>query len=175
MASLQDQLLKAGVIDKNKANKIKKAKHKQLKQTPKGKTGEGEARALARQAQAEKAERDREINRQRQREAERKAVGAQIVQLITNHRIPRDGDIAFQFADGKKIKKIYVNALQQGQLERGQVVIARLGESYELVPKVVAEKIQQRDQDVIVFQSSRDEADENDPYAGYEIPDDLMW
>ena len=175
MASLQDQLLKAGVIDKNKANKIKKAKHKQLKQAPKGKVQEDEAKALAKQALAEKAARDREINRQRQAETEKKAVQAQIIQLIGNHKIARGGDIPFQFVDGKKVKKIYVSAAQQSQLERGLVAIVRFGEGYELVPNVVAGKIVQRDEAAIVFQSVRGEAEEDDPYAGYEIPDDLMW
>lgn len=175
MASLQDQLLKAGVIDKNKANKIKKAKHKQLKQAPKGKIQEDDAKALAKQALAEKAERDREINRQRQAEAEKKAVRAQIIQLIANHKIRREGDIPFQFVDGKKIKKLYVSATLQSQLERGLVAIVRYGDGYEVIPKVVAEKILQRDEGAIVFQSTRNEAEDDDPYAGYEIPDDLMW
>ena len=36
MASLQDQLLNAGMVDKKKAKKIEKEKRKQAKQLPKG-------------------------------------------------------------------------------------------------------------------------------------------
>jgi Uncharacterized protein conserved in bacteria len=95
--------------------------------------------------------------------------------LIANHKIRREGDIPFQFVDGKKIKKLYVSATLQSQLERGLVAIVRYGDGYEVIPKVVAEKILQRDEGAIVFQSTRNEAEDDDPYAGYEIPDDLMW
>ena len=81
MSSLQDQLLKAGMVDEKKAKKIKKDKRKQARQTPKGQTVVNEARELAKQAQAEKSARDREINRQQQAVAERKAIAAQIRQL----------------------------------------------------------------------------------------------
>jgi len=36
MASLQDQLLKAGIVDKDKAKKLNKEKRKQARQRPKG-------------------------------------------------------------------------------------------------------------------------------------------
>jgi uncharacterized protein len=178
MASLQDQLLKAGVIDKNKANKIKKQKHKAAKQQPKGKPIVDENKALARQAIAEKAARDREINRLNHAESEQKALRAQIVQLVTMNRIDRQrGDVAYQFTDDKKIKKIYVTDKLHQQLGAGVIAIARLGDGYELVPAAVAEKICQRDESVIVLHNTRGavELDEDDPYADYQVPDDLMW
>jgi uncharacterized protein YaiL (DUF2058 family) len=52
-----------------------------------------------------------------------------------------------------------------------------LGGEYELLPAAAAEKIMQRDASVIVL-LNRDEratVDEDDPYADYQIPDDLMW
>ena len=55
MASLQDQLLKAGVVDKKKANKIKQEKRKQAKQQPKNKQVVDENKELARQALAGKS------------------------------------------------------------------------------------------------------------------------
>ena len=178
MASLQDQLLKAGIVDKKKAEKIKKAKHKQRKQQPKNQTTVDETKVLAQKAQAEKAERDREINRQRQAEADNKAIRAQIIQLITTNQIPRDnGDQSYQFTDNKKIKKIYVTGQQHQQLVSGQIAIVILNDSYQLVPAAVAEKISQRDEStVMVLNQKADNAiDEDDPYAGFEVPDDLMW
>ena len=52
-----------------------------------------------------------------------------------------------------------------------------MGDGYELLPAVAAEKIMQRDDAVIVLLNSNDkpEVDEDDPYADYQIPDDLMW
>jgi len=53
----------------------------------------------------------------------------------------------------------------------------KLGDKYELVPTPVAEKIQQRDVSYVITQvlSAPIETDEEDPYADYQIPDDLMW
>jgi hypothetical protein len=59
---------------------------------------------------------------------------------------------------------------------RGKLGIARIQGRYELVPLSVAEKIQQRnDKRVILFKDEQPAGDENDPYADYKIPDDLMW
>lgn len=178
MASLQDQLLKAGIVDKKKAKQVKQEKHKEIKQQSKGKPVVDETRELARMAMTEKAARDREINRQRQAEAEKKAVAAQIVQLVAMNRIPREkGDGAYQFPDGKIIKKLYVSDRQHGQLVSGVIAVARAGDSYELIPAAVAEKIKQRDESAIVVHNIRSAAvlAEEDPYAQYQIPDDLMW
>ncbi len=126
----------------------------------------------------EKVARDRELSRQLNEKAERKAVAAQIKQLIEVNRVDRnDGEIAYQFTDGKKINKIYVTALLQTQLSNGLIAIIKLGDKYELVPSQVAEKIAQRDESRIILQNqaSNDSGDEDDSYADYQIPDDLMW
>ena len=108
-----------------------------------------------------------------------KEIAAQIRQLIERHRIARaGGDVSYQFTDEKRIKKLYVTAAQQSQLANGQIAIVRLGDGYELVPTVVAEKIRQRDEAVIALLNVRkpvEQGEEDDPYAAYQIPDDLMW
>ena len=178
MASLQDQLLQAGIVDKKKAKKIKQEQRKEAKGRQKGHVEVNEDKEHARRAQLEKAERDRELNKQQVEKAEQKAIQAQIIQLITLNRIDRQqGDIAYQFSDGSKIKKIYVTGQLQADLVRGRLAIARLGDAYELLPAAAAEKIMQRDQQVIVMlnQGAVVEVDEDDPYADYQIPDDLMW
>jgi uncharacterized protein YaiL (DUF2058 family) len=179
MSSLQDQLLKAGIVDEKKAKKIKQEKRKAAKQQPKGAVPVDENREEALRVLAAKAERDRQINRQNQAAAERKAVQAQIKQLIEVNRVERgQGEIAYQFSDGVKIKKLYVTDKLQQQLVNGRLAIVRLAERYELVPAAVAQKIRQRDTELVLVLNSRTEADqqaEDDPYADYQIPDDLMW
>lgn len=178
MASLQDQLLKAGIVDAKKAKQIVKEKRKQAKSQPKGHAPVDEAREQARRTLEEKADRDRELNRQQQAASEKKAIQAQIIQLIRMNRIGRgNGDTPYQFVDGKKIKKIHVTAQLQNELSRGRIAIARLGDGYELLPAAAAKKIMQRDEGVIVLLNTGDNpvAGEDDPYAAYEIPDDLMW
>ncbi|MCV6605947.1 MAG: DUF2058 domain-containing protein, partial [Porticoccaceae bacterium] len=140
--SLQDQLLKAGLVDSKKARQVQRQKKKQTKQQHKtGVQSVDEAKLAAQQAQREKAQKDRELNRQRLAESEHKAIAAQIKQLIETNRQPRNGDIGYSFTHDSKIKKIYVDARQQKQLERGILALVLLGEQFELVAAPVAEKI----------------------------------
>ncbi len=176
--SLQEQLLGAGLVDKKKAKAVQKEKRKQAKQVPKGQTVVDENKARAQQALQEKRERSKELARQQQQQADKKAIQAQIKQLIETNRIDRQGgEVSYQFVDGKKIKKLYVTELLQNQLSKGLIAIVKLGEAYELVPQVVADKIAQRDESRILLLNTKsvDVVDEDDPYADYQIPDDLMW
>ena len=178
--SLFDQLKKSGLVDKNKAQKVKHSQYKNKKQkTSKGAAAQvDETKLLAQKAHAEKVERDRQLNQQLKEEAERKAIAAQIKQLIENNRVEEcDGDIAYNFTDANVVKRIHVSEQVHKHLTTGRLAIAKLGERYELVPMPVAEKIKQRDEQYIITSEKNDEPelDEDDPYADYKIPDDLMW
>jgi len=85
--SFGDQLLKAGLVSRDKLNKAKKSKYRQQK-TEKKKPGDGvnEASETARRLAAEKAERDRELNRLQKEAAGHRAIQAQIRQLIELNR-----------------------------------------------------------------------------------------
>ena len=176
--SLQDQLLKAGLVDNKQANKIKKTKLKQTKQKQKNKIETtDEAKLAAQQAQAAKVERDRQLNQHHKAEAERKAIAAQVRQLVEMNRQPRDeGDIDYSFTDGKLVKRFAVTGTQLKQLSNGSLCIVKLDEQYELIPTLVAEKIQQRDEHAQILSNPATEPpDEDDPYADFQVPDDLMW
>lgn len=178
--SLQDQLLKAGLVDKKKAQKVQKDKHKQAKVKRKNKVeAVDEAKLAAEKAHAEKVERDRQLNQQRKLEAEQKAVTAQIRQLIEMNRQEKNaGDITYNFTDGSKVSHIYVDEKQQHQLSNGHLAIVRLDEQYEVVPTAVTEKIALRDESYLVYCNRGKEetvVDEEDPYAEFQVPDDLMW
>lgn len=178
--SLQDQLLKAGLVDKKKAQKAQKVKHEQAKLKRKNKIETvDEARLAAQKAQSEKVERDRQLNLQRKQEAEQRAITAQIRQLIEMNRQEKGaGDITYNFTDGSKVTHIYVDERQQRQLGNGHLAIVRLDGHYEIVPSTVSEKIALRDESYLVFcNKGRTETvvDEDDPYAEFQVPDDLMW
>jgi len=178
MASLQDQLLKAGIVNKKKAKKIKLAKHSQAKKQPKGHHQIDENKLQAEKALAERIAKDKAMNKEKQALAEQKAIQAQIIQLIKSNAIDnQNGEISYQFTDGKVIAKIYVTDQLQKQLSKGIIAIAKLGEAYEMVPAIVAEKISQRDSNIILVLNDNitTEMDEDDPYADFQIPDDLMW
>lgn len=173
--SLQDQLLSKGLIDKKKAKTIKKAQRVSKREQA---AESDESKLRAQEALLAKSERDKELNRKKNEQAAQKAELAQIKQLIETKQINNaGGEIAYQFSHGKNIKKIYVNELLHEQLVKGLIAIVTQVENYALVPRQVAEKIAQRDASFVVVLNSNkgDEADENDPYADYKIPDDLMW
>lgn len=179
--SLMDQLLKAGVANEKQAKKAKhdkraaKGKHKGPKASPAPQANE--AALAAQKAAAEKAERDRQLNLERKAAAERKALVAQVRQLIEQNRLPREGaDEAYHFTDGKTLKSLPVTPAQRAQLARGRLDIVRDGERYELVPAEVADKIRDRDASrVMARPATESKPDADDPYAGYEVPDDLIW
>ena len=181
MASLQDQLLKAGLVDGKKAKQISKEKRKQNKVAKKsGEMQVDEAKLAAEQARAEKVARDRELNAQREAEAHKKAIAAQIKQLIEKNKQSKGAkgqdDIAYHFTFENKVKKIFVSSAVQEHLTAGRLLIVGEGEGFELVPRVIADKIAERNPAMVVQPPEQSTAvDEDDPYAGYEIPDDLMW
>jgi uncharacterized protein YaiL (DUF2058 family) len=176
--SFGDQFLKAGLVNKTELTKAQKSKNKKQKLKQKQKVEViDEAAVAARQAAAEKAERDRELNRRQKEEAECKAIAAQVRQLVEMNRLPRDdGEVGYHFQDGTVVKKIFVSQEIHDKLGRGLLAIVRFDDGYEVIPSVVAEKIKLRDAACIVSNAvSQLETGEDDPYADYKVPDDLMW
>lgn len=182
--ALRDQLLKAGLVNEKQVKQAAKEKQKDLqRQHGQGKTAEQEEeKQRAQKAQADKLERDRLLNQQRQEQAEKKALAAQIRQLVEQNRILKeDGDTPYNFVDGGKVKRLYLSEKLRQRIALGHIAIVRLEKGYELVPPEVAEKIRARDPAclVLVNEPARKKAEEapaeDDPYAKYQIPDDLMW
>ena len=170
-------LLKAGLVTSKKAAKVERTAKKSRVQAR-------EARAAVEENKKAQLERDKQLSEQQKQAALAKEYKAQVKQLIEMNRITiANGDIGFNFTDGNLIKKIFVDKLTQAQLINGRLAIARLlvdnnseGE-YAIIPASVADKIAQRDASSIVLHSalSAEEQDEDDPYADFKVPDDLMW
>lgn len=178
MASLQEQFLKAGLVDKNKVKLAYQDKSKQKKvarQT--GTQIVDETRLAALDTQRKNAERARELNTLRDVAASQKAILAQIVQMVQMNRQSKGaGDIAYNFTHDKKIKRLYVSAAVQAHLMAGRLVIVCQGGATELVPRIIADKIAERDASLVVrVNKASTEIDADDPYAAFQIPDDLMW
>ncbi|TAN67096.1 MAG: DUF2058 domain-containing protein [Methylobacter sp.] len=177
--SLQEQLLKSGLVSAVKAKSVKSDKRKQTQQQRKNKVEVvDEAKELAQKAQAEKVEKDRELNQLRQQQEEQKQLAAQIKQIIELNRLPRDAEgQAYNFTDNNKVKRLYVSETMRDQIAEGRLAIVKLGTNYEVVAADTAIKIQQRDAaSVIVFNERNKIADVvDDPYAAYQVPDDLIW
>ena len=175
--TLQEQMLKAGLVSSKKAAKVQRTAKKSRVQAR-------EAREAVEENKKAQIERDKLLSEQQKQVVLAKEFKAQVKQLIEMNRITvAKGNISFNFTDGNVIKKIEVDKQTQAQLINGRLAISRLvinanGDSeYAIIPAVVADKIAQRDADSIVLNSalSQEEQDEDDPYADFKIPDDLMW
>ncbi|WLI75892.1 DUF2058 domain-containing protein [Kosakonia sp. H02] len=175
--TLQEQMLQAGLVTSKKMAKVQRTAKKSRVQAR-------EAREAVEENKKAQLERDKQLSEQQKQAALSKEYKAQVKQLIEMNRIViARGDISFNFTDNNLIKKISVDKLTQAQLINGRLAIARLdinnrGESeYAIIPASVADKIAQRDANSIVLNSalSQEAQDEDDPYADFKVPDDLMW
>lgn len=178
MVSLQEQLLKAGLANKKKAKQAHQDKSKQKKiERQTGTKSVNDTKLAALEAQRKNLERTRELNAERVAAANQKAIAAQIAQMVQQSRQGKgNGDIAYNFTHGKTIQRLYVSAAIREDLIAGRLVIIRLGDATELVPRIVADKIAERDPSLVVRVSKTSTLiEEDDPYADFQIPDDLMW
>ncbi len=177
--SLRDQLLKAGLIDKRQANEAERQQQRRERQAPpKHKSSVTPDGSLARQvAQSAKIARDQALNRRQQEKAEKKARLAQIKQLIEQNRLPSvENGEPYNFVDGTKIRRVAVNASIRDQIIRGEIAIVRHEGRYDLVPAAIAARIRERDEDALVSSSvGKDGSDSEGAYAGFSVPDDLIW
>lgn len=175
--TLQEQMLKAGLVSSKKMAKVQRTAKKSRVQAR-------EAREAVEENKKAQIERDKQLSDQQKQATLSKEYKAQIKQLIEMNKITiSKGDIGYNFTDNNLIKKIYVDKVTQAQLIKGRLAIARLtaesdrDSEYAIIPAVVADKIAQRDDSYIVLncELSQEAKDEDDPYADFVIPDDLMW
>ena len=129
------------------------------------------------QAAREKQQKDLELNKQRDAELASKALVAEVGQIAQQHiiDIPKEAELAYNFNHNNKVKKIYITSEQQKDLTQGYLAIVVTDETYSLIPDKIAERIESRLPELVIRSQVEQEADANDPYADYEIPDDLMW
>ena len=170
--SLQEQLLKAGLASKKQANKAKADKRKN-----KGKNKPAEDPEKVQRQQAEKREKDKQLNLQREQAKTLTANLSQARQIIESNRIsiPTKADINHQFSHLKFVKSIYIDKPIQAQMFRGQLTIIFMDEKYGLIPTDQAHRVYALQPDWVVELPKQEKLDEDDPYADYEVPDDLMW
>lgn len=175
--SLQEQLLSAGLVKPKQAIQIKQEKRKDAKhQTKKQAAQPTPAQLAAEQARAKKAERDRELNRQRQIGIERRAIAAQVDQIVEGHRLTTGvGDIGYQFVVRGKIKKMYLTDEQHAGISSGGLAIVRYQHGWVLVDKVTATRVAERDPRSVASLQNETVESEDESYADYKVPDDLRW
>jgi uncharacterized protein YaiL (DUF2058 family) len=138
---LQEQLLKAGLVNKTKAAQVVREQTKQR-----------HSKSPAPAAASEQVDTQR---LQAERAAEQRA---QVKQIVDAHKVKREGEIAYRFTDAGTISSVLVNEVLRAQLASGTLVIARHGDGYELLPRAAAEKVYARDPSMIVLDHARTDA-----------------
>lgn len=175
---LQEQLLKAGLVNKAKAAQVVREQAKKHK--GKAPVAASPEQIDAQRLQAEKAERDRTLAAERNAQLRLNEARVQARQIVEAHKIKREGEIPYRFTDGDRIRDVLVNEALRAQLAGGTLVIVRHGQSHELLPRVAADKVRERDPTLIVLdhghtEPSRGNDADDEYYKQFEVPDDLIW
>lgn len=185
--SLSDQLLKSGLVSEQEAKKARnetKPKKKKSAKPKKKQRGaeESEAAQFARQVDEAKKARDRDLNKQREAERQREADEKAAREMLVANEIERGNDatLTYNFTFDNRIKKLNVTREQRDGLAAGRLAIGRTRGQFRLVERKTAERIQAMAPFLIVWlddggSDSSATASEDDPYADYPVPDDMMW
>lgn len=176
---LQDQLLKAGLVKKQQVDATVRAQNRQ--RDGKAPAPPPSEKIDAQKLAAEKAERDRALAAERNAQARAKELEAQVRQLIEHHRVKASGEIPYRFIDDGKIRTVLVDEKLRAQLAKGTLVIARDGDSHALLPRATGEAVAARG-GVIALDHGRPAPEmpapasaDDDYYARFKVPDDLIW
>jgi len=133
----------------------------------------------AKKAQCEKIERDKALNEAREAARAKKALKAKVRQIVVqNRQNVDDGQVVFRYLDGSRVRQVYVSEAQHKRLTIGQLAIVLFAGKTHLVDNDIAKKLQAIAYDKVFFFEKGEEiksVDADDPYAKYQVPDDLMW
>jgi len=183
MASLQEQLLKAGLTTKQKARQANSDKRKTGKQKRSGVKVETSLQEQVKQelelAKKEKLARDIALNNEKKQALLAKEQQLRILQILQHHQITNvNGEAEYNYTFNNRIKKLLLDAVTHKALVNGRLALCGIDDTTYLVTSETAEKVASLDEKVILVQNTKvlDEAiAEDDPYAEFQIPDDLMW
>lgn len=178
---LQEQLLKAGLVKKSKVAEVareqNKARHGKKPPQP------SDVQREAERARVEKAERDRALAAEQKNKARIAELASQARQIIEDKKMPRSGELEYRFTVDGAIRTLLINEGLRKQLASGALVIARLGDRYELLPRAAADKVRERDAGMIVLdhgqavgaEPAAATSEDDAYYAQFKVPDDLNW
>ncbi len=183
MPSLQDQLLKAGLTTKQKSRQANTDNRKKNKQKRSGVKHDASLQEQVKQDlakdKADKIAKDSALNDLKNQELATKEKTLRIKQILEHHQITGvNGESEFNYTFNSKIKKLFLDAITHKALVNGRLALCSLSDVTYIVTSETAAKVAKLDNLIILVQNDQvetAEADEDDPYADYQIPDDLMW
>ena len=171
--SLRDELLKAGLVSKDKAKQMdaqtRKQAHKAKKNKKVAATDAAHQARLQERRDAEarqRRERDRALNQFRDAERKHRARLAQGRQLIESNRLNEaDAEIRYNFLAGNRfIRYVRVTPQQQKQLARGLIGVARNDRDkydFPLIPRETALKLRELCPENLLLLNPESDADED--------------
>ncbi|MHC5224593.1 DUF2058 family protein [Ignatzschineria sp. LJL83] len=151
--SLRDQLVKAGLVSKEKAKSVQKEKSKRQHQAHRDKALKAELSAEKAQKQEEikafdeaKKAVDLEKNQAILAKQEKNRARGEMRDLIDRERVNKEkGEARFNFShDGKKIRSVFVTDQQHKELGDGKLMICRNdrdGFDFPVLPATFKERI----------------------------------
>ncbi|GAB2502747.1 DUF2058 domain-containing protein [Arenimonas alkanexedens] len=177
---LQEQLLKAGLAKKSKAAEVARAQDKA--RHGKGPSDSAEIQREAERLRLEKIERDRALAAEQRAKLHRAERLAQARQIIQDKKLPRTGETEYRFSADGAIRTLLIDSDQRKQLASGALVVARLGERYELLPRRAGDQVREREPGLVVLDHGQASdapaeasAEDDAYYAQFKVPDDLVW
>jgi uncharacterized protein YaiL (DUF2058 family) len=183
MASLQEQLLKAGLTTKQKARQANTDKRKKNKKKRSGVAIEATLQEQVKQdlvkSQQEKLAKDTALNAQQQQLRAEKELALRIQQILQHHQIKNSqGEVEYNYTFSNKVKKLYLDSITHRALVNGRLALCGQDDITYIVTSETAAKLATLDESVLLLQNEKvdtDEVEADDPYADYQIPDDMMW
>ncbi|MGJ8670366.1 MAG: DUF2058 domain-containing protein [Oceanococcus sp.] len=180
--SLKDQLIKAGLVSKKQAHEARSKKPRGQQATQVRKQQKSKRDKELQAFDAHKREKDRELNAQRETQRKAREQADWVRQLLASHGLqkkpPSDDDPAFHFSMGKAVEHLYLGAEQRREMSLGKLGIVSFDGKYHLLPIAVARQLHEKIPNRTWLPdtpASEQGAAEDDPYADFEVPDDLMW
>ncbi|NVK29437.1 MAG: DUF2058 family protein [Gammaproteobacteria bacterium] len=179
--SLRDQLLKMGIANEEHVKRADAAKNKPKgnpkKNTgPKGKRQEQKTKPAAKATKPAKPAVSAEDAAALEKKRE---IKAQIKALIEANQIADfRGETPFYYRVGERIRQILLAENIRDGIVKGEMVITRLNRATFVIPTEIAEQVLAINTEWLIVKHTPGEEQPNpadDPYAGFEVPDDLVW
>jgi len=179
MASLQEQLLKAGLANKQSANQIRSEKRKKnkavrKKQADQDTSLQDDLNAKKQQQVQSDAQKNQVIKQALDEKSEQGKVKQMVLQLQIKDFA---GELEYNYVLEGKVKRLLLDDINHNALVKGRISVCHVDGIIYLLPTQAAAKIALVDDKYLVLQNDNQptEIDEDDPYADFQIPDDLMW
>lgn len=175
--SLREQLLKAGLVSKEKAREVEVEARRQSHRVKKDKEAaaaeaarKAEEKRLAESEEQHKKEHDRQLNLEQSARKKTRELSARINQVIDSNRLNEmDADIRYNFlADDHRIQCVRVTPQQQKLLAAGRIGIVRniysSNTSFSLLPRSTVLRLQEICQECIVLLYPEEDLQQSDQF-----------